>query len=120
MPLASFLLVRLLYLNGSNSILWHNDSGSTAINGGTVSASTWTHIAVVRSGSTITLYKNGTASGTQTSGQAFTTAGLLRIGGGIVGNGNDFNGYIDDLRITKGIARYTTTFTPPTSAFPLR
>jgi hypothetical protein len=110
----------LLYLNGSNSILWHTDSGSTAINGGTVSASTWTHIAVVRSGSTITLYKNGTASGTQTSGQAFTTAGLLRIGGGIAGNGNDFNGYIDDLRITKGVARYTGNFTPPAAAHKLK
>ena len=106
----------LLYLNGSNAILWHNDAGGTAINGGTISATTWTHIAVVRNGSTITMYVNGTSVGTQTSAQAFTTQADLRIGGGITGNGNDFNGYIDDLRITKGIARYTSNFTPPTAA----
>ena len=41
--------------------------------------------------------------------------------GANIDGGNPYwplNGYIDDLRITKGVARYTATFTPPTAAFP--
>ena len=77
----------------------------------------WYHFALVRSGSTIKLYINGTAdsttrsdSGTYLMGQSST----LTIGAD--GAGNDFRGYINDLRITNGLARYTTNFTPPTSA----
>jgi len=85
-----------------------------------MSSSTWYHLAIVRSGTTVTLYFNGTASssGTLTDSKALTDGG---VNGVYVGQGNinnNFNGYIDDVRITNGYARYTADFTPPTAAFP--
>jgi hypothetical protein len=76
----------------------------------------WTHVALVRDGSTVYLYVDGTRStggNVSTNSLMTDTTNPLRIGGN-VGNG-DFNGYIDDLRITKGVARYTANFTPQTS-----
>ena len=81
----------------------------------TPSASTWYHIAVVRSGTNVYQFVNGTQLGTTaTSSQNFVD-GPTYVGYGGAGY---LNGYIDELRITKGIARYTANFTPPTSIFP--
>jgi len=97
-----------------------NGSGFPSINAGTVVYNSWVHIAVVRSGSTVAFYVNGTSIGSTTS-----TANLVGTTGSLwIGNSGDdlvnggINGYIDDLRITKGIARYTANFTPPTAPFP--
>ena len=83
-------------------------------------ATTWTHIAVTRNGSTYTIWVNGVSGGTATdSGSAVANGNSLGIGG--YANATSLlNGYIDELRITKGYARYTTTFTPPTAAFPVQ
>ena len=77
---------------------------------------TWYHIAVVRNGNDLRAFLNGIQIGsTQTySGTPATRAGPLTIGSAGVDN-HYLSGYLDDLRITKGIARYTTTFTPPDS-----
>jgi hypothetical protein len=95
--------------------------GSTNVDAslGTPSISTgaWNHFAFVRNGSVITLYVNGVSTGTTATAYtlaALSTSYYFKIGGDTT---NFFNGYMDDFRITKGVARYTTTFTPPTSAF---
>jgi hypothetical protein len=108
----------------SNALRFRVMTGGTIITvaSPSVSTSTWTHFALVRSGSTFTVYKDGVSQGTgSTSGALnFNTAWVYRIGTN-VGNAvltNTFNGYIDDFRITKGVARYTADFTPPTKELP--
>ena len=85
-----------------------------------ISTSTWTHVACVRNGNTMTVYINGTSRGTNTfSGSAyFSSSYNTRIGYWRDLDTSYLNAYIDDLRITMGYARYTSNFTPPTSAFP--
>ena len=77
---------------------------------------TWYHIALVRNGSTITCYVNGSyvLTGSCTATMTDSNTNLMYIGY-YLGDGSTFQGYIDDLRITKGVARYTANFTPPTS-----
>jgi len=87
--------------------------GSTA-----VTTNSWQHIAFVRSGTTLTGYINGTSSGTATVSAFLGSSGVALVGANSNAVGAPFAGYIDDLRITKGYARYTANFTPPTAAFP--
>lgn len=89
-------------------------TGNAAIFTGvsSVSNSVWVHFAVVRSGSTITLYKDGISVASNTSvTNSFVTDSFI-VGGD---SNYQFNGYIDDFRVTKGYARYTANFTPPTA-----
>jgi len=75
----------------------------------------WSHVAVVRSGTTITLYLNGVSLGTYTSSTTFsgiTYVGAERYNGSITGV---FTGFLSNFRIVKGTALYTSTFTPPTA-----
>jgi len=86
-----------------------------------VSTGAWHHVAGVRNGSNFSLYLNG-ASVASTTAAITVNNSVTPLGIGAV-NGQvgtyPMNGYIQDVRFTKGIARYTTGFTPPTAAFPL-
>jgi len=94
------------------------------VNGSVVTTTTvslplnaWTHVALVRSSGTTSIYVNGTQSGTPYSDtNDYGSTKPLSIGADRAG-ANFFPGYIDEVRISKATARYTTTFTLPTLAF---
>ena len=102
--------------------LSYNANGSVPITGTTaIATGTWYHFALARSGTSTKLFLNGVQEGSTYTDSTTYIVGdnRPRIATGGYGAGvANFNGYLDDVRITKGVARYTTTFTPPTQAFP--
>ncbi len=89
---------------------------ANVIQGGTIAYNQWVHFAVVRNSGTMNLYINGTSVDSISA-----TASLNGVGSNlIVGAPGDnladgMHGYLEDFRITKGLARYTANFTPPTA-----
>jgi len=81
--------------------------------------SAWHHWAIAREVTTLRAFKDGVQIGSSTNSTNVSVAGQLRIGarGTSPGEAYRFNGYLDDLRVTKGVARYTADFTPPTGPF---
>lgn len=88
----------------------------------TISANTWTHVAVVRNGSNIYTFINGVRDTLTTTYSGINYTYTVPVLIGISGESGNYvyyyTGYMDDFRITKGIARYTANFDPPTKAFP--
>ena len=75
--------------------------------------SAWSHLAVTRSGNTFRAFRDGVLKSTWTSALALkTNANALSIGVGQTSN--YFAGYMDEIRISKGVARWTANFTRPT------
>ena len=107
---------RRLSLVSKASGTWQADVTTT----GSIAATSWTHIAVVRNGNTISIYFNGTADATtcNCTGYTYTSNGsTLRVGAIYATGYNPWIGQIDEVRITKGTAKYTGNFTPSGRAF---
>ena len=113
----------------SNALyFWYTTNGSSLSSvsaSWTPSTSVWYHLAVTRSGNDLKFFIDGTQIGTTQSLSGvtiFNSTDVILIGGEATGSPNSLpgtmNGYIDDMRITKGLARYTANFTPPASALP--
>ena len=77
----------------------------------------WTHVACTRSGSTMRHFINGDLKETATSSASFNGGGG-NVHVGYSSSLGYITGKMDDVRLTKGVARYTASFTAPTAAFP--
>jgi hypothetical protein len=98
----------------SNGSSWAVDfnTGST-----TLSTNTWYHIALTRLYNTFRIFVDGIERGSFTVSDFIITGNSdnMVIGAGGATGGQEFNGYIDDLRIIRGVSLYNNNFTPPTS-----
>lgn len=92
------------------SVLRYFVNGADRITSGTLTVNTWYHIALTRSGTSTKLFINGVQAGSTWTDTTDYTTTAPKIA-------SEFTGYINELRIFKGYARYTSGFTPPASAF---
>jgi len=98
----------------SKITIYINNSQVALSASGAIKASQWTHVAVVRSGSTISIYVNGVSVVSGTSSYSIPAA-TTYVGRAVHTTGEDFNGYLQDVRVYKGVAKYTGNFNPPSS-----
>jgi hypothetical protein len=105
---------------GDIALYLGNYSNSTPLlltTGVSIRDDVWHHIAIVRNGSAWACYVDGTSRATGTFSGVISNIGSGPRIGADQYYGRNFAGYIDELRVTKGIARYTSNFTPSTTAF---
>ena len=98
---------------------WH--TATTRIAGTRVLSNGWHHVELSRASGVTKMFVDGTQDGSNYTDATSYSCGASRprIGSGGYHSPEDlFKGYIEDLRITKGVARHTANFTPPTAAFP--
>jgi len=115
-------LFPLIGHDSTNGVFYYLNSGYRIISSTVLNTGTWYHVAVSRSGSSTKMFINGTQVGSTYTDSSSLVCGAMRPALGINGVGLSslaMTGYLDELRITR-YARYTTTFTPPTAAFPLQ
>jgi hypothetical protein len=107
----------LLQVNTSNQLVFTVNRTDILTSTTTIGATIWAFVTVTRSGTTTRLFVNGNLEATATDSTNFNQTDALKIGADR-SNLNSLNGYLDDIRITKGVARYTSSFTAPTQTFP--
>lgn len=103
--------------SGANLSVRLNPTTTFVVGGGPISLNTWHHVAMQRSSGTLEGFVDGVTIGTifdNTTSLGCTRAPSISYSSNQAGTTN-ISGYIDDFRITRGVARYTSPFTPPTA-----
>lgn len=85
--------------------------------GAVLTVNTWIHLAIARQGTTLRGFRNGVQDFSITDSRTYASASQARCGATYVAT-QPYYGHIDDARVTKGVARYTSAFTPPSAPFP--
>ena len=102
----------------AGKVKWYYDGSSLLQSNTTMSTGQWYHIAFVRESGTLKMYFNGALdANTQSYSGQFGKTGTVYLGDQHAGGGGAPQYFVDELRVTKGTARYTAAFAAPTAAF---
>jgi len=108
-----------LYMHSAGRLVFYSQGDSWILQDpstSSISVNTWNHVAVSRSGTSAKMFVNGTVVDTATNSRELRAGFPVAIGYQRVSGSLYFAGYIQDVRISNGLARYTANFTPPTSS----
>ena len=109
-----------LGVTSGNVLFYHANSGTRITGTTALGTGAWYHIALARSGTSTKLFLDGTQEGSTYSDSNNYIVGASRPTLATNGNSvttNELNGWLDEVRVSKGIARWTANFTPPIEAY---
>lgn len=106
-----------LMISGTGKLQFLTYLTVLAVGATTITLNAWSHVSVAFDGTTYRVFLNGTMDGSGTTLKNLSSSNTLYIGTNGAFSGY-YSGHIDDVRITKGIARQTSTFSVPTAAYP--
>lgn len=108
--------VPVISINAANLLTYNDGAANVIVGTATVPLNAWSHVAVSRSGAATKLFLDGLQQGaTYTDTRNYMQSGICV--GAAFDNTENFTGHIDELRISKGVARYTADFSVSASAF---
>ncbi|MGI9159852.1 MAG: LamG domain-containing protein [Saprospiraceae bacterium] len=107
-----------IYVNASNKVSYHTNSADRITGTTTIALNTWYHVVVSRAAGVTRLFVNGTQEGASyTDANTYLNGAsrpIVGAAGTNVANEN-YNGYMDELEVSKGVARWVANFTPATA-----
>lgn len=106
-----------VFLKPDGLLNWNSGTLAVSATHAPIQVGTWYHLAASRQGGTLKLFLDGVQVLTVTDAQALSSLQLLRVGGNHIGS-DGWRGYLDEFRLTRGVARYTGNFTPSPYPFP--
>jgi len=110
---------QILFYTTASTLEIHTDSAIWLASTTAIPNDTWTHFELSRASGTLRWFIGGVASGSTTTVYDISTTGTLQIGKDLnMSITAPFLGWLDEIRITKGVARHTSAFTPPAYPFP--
>jgi hypothetical protein len=109
-----------IYVTSSGYFGFYNGSADVTSSSQQITARGWYHVAYSRGSGILNIYVSGVSAYSAANTIDYGSSKRIRIGGSIDGSAGSeaLNGYLDDLRITQGVARYVTNFTPPVARMP--